>query len=398
MKKTILYFVLFIIFIIGKWSVFAEEGVLFDKLFDCKITNENQYLEEKIKSKKDVSYNIVDIVDNNFSRIKLNLSKYSISKRIELYNWAVEKINNLISSTNSQKNKKVLIYFRDLIKKEVDNLNNERWILVDLFGDNTNKICNEWYIFNNWDCIPKTQDSNNVNKRICYVSNWYWNQFYYTNYWSKCYVVSCNNGYYLDYNNNCIKDYNYNNYNYYNWNYYNCWVNEHYEDNRCISNYKYCNLDNWYWKQTWYWTYWWSCVAESCNSWFYLSNGSCIKTYYNCWVNEHYEDNRCISNYKYCNLDNWYWKQTWYWTYWWSCVAESCNSWFYLSNGSCIKTYYNCWVNEHYENNNCISNYKYCSISNWYWKQTWYWTYWWSCYVEACNSWYYIMNGNCYRN
>ena len=311
--------------------------------------------------------------------------------------------------------------------------------------------CNEWYYVNNNSCVRNNTNywdnncyngycNNSSQTRYCSVANWGGRQSWNGSYWGTCYAENCNAWYYLSWGS-CVKEYLY------------CWDNQHYEAGSCISNTKTCSINNgygrqtwngnswsscyvdscnygyslsgnscipngswndnwyqtrscsvsnWYGRQSWNGYSWSSCYAESCNSGYYLSWGSCIRNYNydSCGSNQHLENGYCVSNTKSCSVSNWYGRQSWNGSYWGSCYAESCNSGYYLSWGSCIRNYNydSCGSNQHWENGYCTSNTKSCSVSNWYGRQTWNGSYWGSCYVESCNSGYYLSWGSCIRN
>lgn len=404
MKK---YFMNIVLLVIMSMSFQASYASSTDVLFDSLFAKEVKTIEKKEVAKpKNLSVEKAGSVKSIFTHLENNTAKYSSEQKIAIYDKLVKKLNTLILSKNSKLDKSSLIYLRDLIKNALEITQNEVGLFEELFG--TEKIlCAEWYKESKGKCIKNDSDDTNwVPKKICYVSNGYGNQFWYETYRSKCYVINCNKWYTIS-NGSCIVDNNnnsnyYNNNNYYN-NSNNYWCNdsEHYEDNRCVSNNKSCILDNWYWRQNWYGTYWGNCYADSCNSWYIISNGKCVlqnnNNSNNCYSDQHYENGYCVSNTKYCNISNGSGKQTWYGNNWSECRADSCNSWYYIYNWYCTPSNNNCGNSQHYENGYCVSNTRNCSLNNGEGTQTWNGSYWGSCYANYCDNDYTLSNGNCIK-
>ena len=303
---------------------------LFNELFGWDNVPKNTSVSEIMVVKKPIwiSNKSVILIDGIFEKIKTKLDKFNLDKKIEFYTNVNKKINTLLV-WKRKVNKINLTYLRNIITQELEDRQDEKWLLKELFWDIQNEtICNKWYTYIDWDCVKNeikvVPEEEEVTKRTCRQNNGYGNQFWYWNYWSNCYIISCNEWYYLS-NGTCLQNYNYCSNN-----------NQHLENNYCVSNTRSCSINNGYGTQNWYSNYWSNCYATSCYSWYYLSNGNCIANYSSCSSNEHLENNYCISNTRNCSVNNGYGTQNWYGTYWSSCYANSCHNWYYLSNGSCV--------------------------------------------------------------
>ncbi len=390
MKKRFLIICTFCIyFLLSSWV----NASLFDDIFNPNKTFVVPEVSIDVKKPTSIWYQNLKLIEAQFEKIKKKLERFGPSKKKEIYNQASKNITTLVKTRTDKIEKDALNYLNTLVKKEINSLNNSEATLNELFGIKENE-CIEWYVYKNNDCIKDNSSSNSSssnsstqsNRKTCSVSNGYWYQYWDGYSWGNCNIIQCNEWYYIS-NNSCIRNNSWNN---------NCY------NSYCDSSYqtRYCAISNGRWVQTWNGSYWGSCYAESCNSGYYLSWGSCIKEYLYCWENQHYESGSCISNTRSCSVSNWYGRQTWNGSYWGSCYAESCNSGYYLSWGSCVRNNYSdsCSSNQHWENWYCVSNTRSCSVSNWYGRQTWNGSYWGSCYAESCNSGYYLSWGSCVRN
>lgn len=395
MKKALISYFIWILWVFMFSNIsYATSSWLFDQIFDGKSEVKiSTYQTTSVAKPASLSKESIAVIDKSFKNIKEKLLKYSVSSRIDVYQKASEKIDKLIVLRKTKSEKDALRYLNDLVKNEINKLADDQDALEELFWLDES-ICATDYVYKNGDCVKKESYSDSIyndsNRKICSVSNWYGYQYYENNRWSYCRISQCNEWYTII-NNSCVR---------YSWSYYyNNWYYNNYQT-------QYCSISNGYGKQYWNGSSWSSCSVESCNNWYYISGNSCVRNYNynNCAWDEHLENGYCVSDKRYCSISNGYGKQIWYGTSWGTCTPESCNSWYYISGNSCLRDYYyndyyynNCYGDEHYENGSCVSNSKYCSLSNWYGVQYWNGSYWWSCNLQWCDSWYYISGNSCIR-
>ncbi len=384
-KRFWIIFALCVYFLFLSWV----QASLFDDIFNPDKTFVVPQVSVDIKKPTSIGTQNIKIIETQFEKIKKKLERFGPIKKKEIYTQASKNITNLVKSRTNKFEKDALNYLNTLVKREINTLTTSEATLNELFWIEE-KECIVGYIYKDDECIKATPDSSSkTNKKICSINNGYGYQYWDGYTWGKCNIEQCNEWYYIS-NNSCLRN-----------NYSSCAGNEHLENGKCVSNYNSCTVSNGYGRQ--HWTGWYrsSCYAESCHSGYYLSGGNCLrKSYDTCSSNEHLENGYCVSNSRSCSVSNGYGRQNWNGSYWASCYADSCNSGYYLSGGSCIRNNYyeNCSSNEHLENGYCVSNSRSCSVSNGYGRQNWNGSYWASCYADSCNSGYYLSGGSCIRN
>ncbi|EKD66266.1 MAG: hypothetical protein ACD_49C00055G0003 [uncultured bacterium (gcode 4)] len=89
--------------------------------------------------------------------------------------------------------------------------------------------------------------------------------------------------------------------------------------------------------QTWNWTTWLPATTTSYNT--TVSTADCRYTC-NTWFHTENAWVSCISNTQSCTITNWVWSQTWWWSARWTCTVVSCNSWYTVSGNTCIVASY----------------------------------------------------------
>ena len=120
-----------------------------------------------------------------------------------------------------------------------------------------------------------------------------------------------------------------------------CTNSQHVEDGKCVSNERTCYDTNWKWTQRWSSnkSTWWTCDDLICDSWYILVDWECkAESEVNniqCLPDYHAEKWECISNIRYCSIDNGSGSETWNNWKWSDCHDIVCTSWFTLTDWKC---------------------------------------------------------------
>ncbi len=371
------------------WYASAASNSLFEQIFDGTSTIDIPSVVNKPSS---ISSYSVKVIDANFEQIKNSLVKYSISKRIDIYDTAIVKLQKLANSRTVKSEKDALNYLKGLAKKEKESLEKDTWLLIDLFWADTS-ICNTDYILQDWDCVKKVSKTysydDSLPNKSCSVSNGYGKQYWYWTYWSSCQVKWCNSWYYIS-NNRCVK--------------WSSSSSRYYSDNcyndDCSLRTTSCSVYHWDGKQVRDWTNWSKCYVTSCDSWYYLSGNNCVNRYdYRYDYGNCYNDD-CSLRTTSCSVSHWDGQKVWDGNSWSKCYVTSCDSWYRLSKNSCVRDSYYYDYNGDYYCYDWRCDYedsRYCSVSHWSWRQYYNWYNWTICRVTSCDSWYYVSWNSCAR-
>lgn len=377
------------------WS--SVQASLFDDIFDPNKTFVVPQVSVDLKKPTSIGSQNLKIIETQFEKIKKKLERFGPIKKKEIYTQASKNITNLVKSRTNKLEKDALNYLNTLVKREINTLTTSQATLNELFWIEE-KECIVWYIYKDDECMKETSHSSSSstntyyqdNKRNCSVPNGYGYQYWDGSSWWKCNVNECNTGYNIS-NNTCMRN-----------NYTSCFSSQHWENGYCVANTRYCSISNGTGKQNWNGSDWSTCYVDSCHSGYYISWSYCVRYNYNdsCDRNEHLENGYCVPDSRYCSISNGAGKQNWNGSYWSSCYAYSCHSGYYLSWGSCLRNNDNdsCDRDEHLENGYCVPDTRYCSISNGAGKENWNGNYWSTCYAQSCDSGYYLSWGSCVRN